>query len=190
MARKIGMSRPAKNSATDSWDDYMGPDEKLLWQGVPATGLRFTGAGAVLSFFGVFFLTFSIFWMIMAASIGGFSGAEALFPLFGLPFVLIGLWLVFGHWFFDAYKRKHARYALSNKRAFVARTMFGRRMESYPIDRSSQIHLISGKLDTVHFTQTTYRTKNGTAVKNIGFRFIPDGQEVYDLLRKVREDSR
>lgn len=125
----------------------------------------------------------------MAASMGGGSGVESLFPLFGLPFVLIGLWLVFGHWFFDAYKRKNARYALSSKRAFIARTMLGRRMESYPIDHTSQIRLISGKLDTVHFAQKTYRTKNGTSVKNIGFRFIPDGQEVYDLLRKVREES-
>lgn len=30
MVRKIGMSRPAKKSAADSWEDYMGPGEKLL----------------------------------------------------------------------------------------------------------------------------------------------------------------
>lgn len=115
---------------------------------------------------------------------------EAVFPLFGVPFVLVGLWLVAGHWFFDAYKRKRARYALTNKRALIARTIFGRRMESYPIERGNQLRLISGKLDTVHFAQKTYRTKNGTQVKNIGFRFIHDGQAVYDLLRKVQEDNK
>jgi len=68
--------------------------------------------------------------------------------------------------------------------------VFNRRMESYPIERANQIRLISGTLDTVHFAQKTYRTKNGTSVNNIGFRFIQDGQAVYDLLRKVQEDNK
>lgn len=185
MTRKIGMSRPDKTRESNRWEDYLGPGEKLLWQGAPATGLRFTGAGAVLSFFGIFFLGFALFWISMAASMSG----GILFPLFGVPFVLVGLWLVFGHWFFDAYKRKKARYALTSKRALIARTLFGRRMESYPILRDSQIRLISGKLDTVHFAQKTYQTKNGTSVQNIGFRYIRDGQEVFDLLSKVQKDS-
>ena len=190
MVRKIGMGRPGKNTDSNRWKDYLDPDEKLIWQGAPATGLRFSGAGFILSFFGIFFLSFALFWVGMAASIGGGSGIEAAFPLFGVPFVLVGIWLVAGHWFFDAYKRKHARYALTSKRALIARTVFGRRMESYPIERGNQIRLISGTLDTVHFAQKTYRTKNGTQVKNIGFRFIRDGQSVYDLLRKVQEDNK
>jgi len=187
MARKIGMSRPVKNTDSNNWEAYLDPDEKLIWQGAPATGLRFSGSGFILSFFGIFFLAFALFWTGIAASMGGDSGIEGIFPLFGVPFVLIGLWLVAGHWFFDAYKRKRSRYALTNKRAIIARTVFNRRMESYPIERANQIRLISGTLDTVHFAQKTYRTKNGTSVKNIGFRFIQDGQAVYDLLRKVQE---
>jgi len=190
MARMIGMSRPSKNTDSNSWDDYLDADEKLIWHGAPATGLRFSGAGLVLSFFGIFFLGFSVFWITMAFGMGGGSGMARVFPLFGVPFVLIGLWLVAGHWFFDAYKRKRARYALTNKRALIARTLFGRRMESYPIDRHSQIHLVSGKLDTVHFAQKTYQTKNGPQVKNIGFRFITEGQEVYDLLRSVKRENK
>lgn len=190
MARKIGMNRPSKNTGSNSWEDYLDAGEKLIWQGAPATGLRFSGSGLVLSFFGVFFLGFAVFWVTLAFSMGGGSGMERVFPLFGLPFVLIGLWLVAGHWFFDAYKRQRARYALTNKRAMIARTLFGRRMESYPIDGHSQIRLVSGKLDTVHFAQKTYHTKNGARVENIGFRFISDGQMVYDLLRAVKEEHK
>jgi len=190
MARKVGMSHSVEKSASNTWEDYLDTDEKLLWKGAPAKGLRLSGSGLVLSFFGFFFLAFALFWIGMAASMNGGSGMEAVFPLFGVPFVLIGLWLVAGHWFFDAYKRKHSRYALTNKRALIARTVYGRRMERYPIERSNQIRLISGKLDTVYFAQKTYRSKNGTQVKNIGFRFIHDGQAVYDLLRKVQADDK
>ncbi len=186
MVRKIGMSRPVSSTESNRWEDYLDSDEKLLWQGAPATGLRFTGAGAVLSFFGIFFLGFALFWIGMAASMSG----DVLFPLFGVPFVLVGLWLVVGHWFFDAYMRKKTRYALTSRRALIARALFSRHMESYPILRDSQIRLISGKLDTVHFAQKTYRTKNGTSVRNIGFRYINDGQKVFDLLRKVQKDNR
>ena len=186
MIRKTGTSRPTEKMAFNRWEDYLDPGETLLWQGAPATGLRFTVTGAVLSFFGIFFLGFSLFWVSMAAAMGG----GFLFPLFGLPFVGVGLWLVFGHWFFDAYTRKKTRYALTSKRALIARTVYGRRMESYPITPDSPIRLISGTLDTVHFAQKTYRTSNGTSVKNIGFRYIEDGQDVFNLLRKVQEDSR
>ena len=189
MARKVGMSRPSQNTESNSWEDYLERDEKLIWQGAPATGLRFSTSGLGLSVFGFFFMSFSMVWVVMAFSMGGGTGAEKLFPLFGVPFVLVGLWLVAGHWFFDAYKRKYARYALTNKRAIIARAHFKRRMESYPISEHSPIHLISGKLDTVNFAQKTYRTKNGTQIKNIGFRFIPDGKEVYDLLRTVKGNT-
>jgi len=183
MARKIGMNRARNSTASNRWEDYLDPGEKLLWQGAPATGLRFTGVGLMLSVFGLFFFAFAVFWVFMAASMG----AGFFFALFGVPFVLIGLWLLAGHWFFDAYKRKRARYALTNHRALIARTVFGRRMESYPIDAASPLELESGKLDTVNFAQRVYRGKNGINVVKIGFRYISDGQEVFDLLRGVSE---
>ena len=190
MARKIGKTRSYHDTESNHWEDYLEADEKLIWQGAPATGLRFSLSGLGLSVFGLFFLGFSVVWVTMAFAMGGDDSMGTVFPLFGVPFVLIGLWLVVGHWFFDAYKRKRARYALTNKRAVIARSLFGRRMESYPIDGLSPIYLVSGRLDTVNFAQKTYRTKNGTQVRDIGFRFIPDGQEVYDLLQKVRKENK
>lgn len=144
----------------------------------------------MLPFFGLFFLGFSLFWVSKTNSIGGGGSFGKMFPLFGLPFVLMGLWLVVAHWFFDAYKRIHARHALTNTRALIARSMFGRQMESYPIDRHSAINLISGDLDTVNFAQETFRTTNSTGVRPVGFRFIEDGQEVFDLLRKIKDEDK
>ena len=194
MVKMVGMGRkqPPERVKTrpESWEDFFESGESLLWEGAPATGLRFTGKGFVLSFFGIFFLSFSIFWVGMASSMSAAGPEAILLPLFGAPFVLVGLWLVVGHWFYDAYKRKRTRYALTNKRALIARTVFGRKMESYPIGKGSQIRLISGDLDTVNFAERVYRNKNGDNVVAIGFRYIQDGQKVYKLLRDVRNQNK
>jgi hypothetical protein len=177
------MKRPAAQTESNRWEDYLDPDERLLWQGAPATGLRFTGGGLAKSAFGVFFLAFSVFWVTMASSIGHGTA----FPVFGVPFVLVGLWLVVGHWFYDAYKRKHARYALTTRRAIIARSMMGRKLLSYEIGRNSPIALIEGDLDTVNFDRRIYHTKNGTQTELIGFRFIADGRKVFRMLQDIKD---
>lgn len=189
MVRKVGMGGGRPQTQSNSWEDYLDADEKLLWQGAPATGLRFSGKGLFISIFGLFFLGFSVFWVTMAASFGTNTPIDYVFPLFGLPFVAVGLWLVVGHWFYDAYKRKRSRYALTDQRAIIARRLFGRKMESYDISKDAPIYLVEGDLDTVNFAQRTYRTKNGTNTVSIGFRFIEDGRKVFNLLKEVREQQ-
>lgn len=194
MVKKVGMGRRATKSRAaprlESWDDFLESGENLLWQGAPARGLRFSGKGLLLSLFGLVFLSFSVFWVGMASFMTAGEPMGMLFPLFGAPFVLVGLWLVVGHWIYDAYKRKRTRYALTTKRALIARTVLGRKMESYPISKDTQITLVSGTLDTVNFAERVYRNKDGDNVVPIGFRFIEDGQKVYNLLRDVRENNR
>lgn len=186
MVKLVGMGARPKKASKETWEEYLEPGETLLWEGAPARGVRVTGSGVVMSIFGLLFLGFSVFWVSMATSMTMGMGGWAAFPFFGVPFVLIGLWLVFGHWAFDAYKRKRSRYAVTSRRALIARKLYGRKMHSYPITRQSQIRLIKGKLDTVNFAEITRNGKNGTYVVPIGFRYISDGKKVYDLLREIR----
>lgn len=190
MVRKIGMGRGQSRTQSNQWEDYLEADEKLLWQGAPATGLRFSSKGLFTSIFGLFFFGFSVFWVTMAASFGGNTPLDYLFPLFGLPFVLVGFWMVVGHWFYDAFKRKRSRYALTNRRAIIARNLIRRKMESYEITPQSPISLVEGALDTVNFAQRTYRTKNGTNTVNIGFRYIEDGLKVFNVLKAMRKEQK
>jgi hypothetical protein len=185
MARKVGMGRSAAQSESNRWEDYLDPGERLLWQGAPASGLRFTPDGLAMSAFGAFFLGISVFIAFAGIMAGG--GMGAVFSLFTTPFILVGLWLVVGHWFFDAYKRKHSRYALTTKRAIIARSVMGRKMLSYEIGRHSPISLVEGNLDTVNFDRRTYLTKNGTKTVLIGFRFIKDGREVFRMLQDIKD---
>jgi hypothetical protein len=70
--------------------------EVVLWCSQPLPG-RVARATIPLALFGMVFLGFAIFW-IVAASGGmgpeGFGRPPIIFPLFGIPFVLVGLGMV------------------------------------------------------------------------------------------------
>ncbi|MFR7478329.1 MAG: hypothetical protein ACLUUJ_05715 [Acutalibacteraceae bacterium] len=71
---------------------YLTPGEIVVWQGRPEKGNLFMPADAFLLFFSIFWLGFSLFWEYMVF----IGGAPLPFLLFGVPFVLIGLYLLFG----------------------------------------------------------------------------------------------
>jgi hypothetical protein len=94
--------------------------EKVLWAGRPdhaktvAYGLRHDGY-----WFWWFFFAFAVFWIITASS--GMSGKRPaaavnyVFPLFGLPFLAIGIWGVTGPWR-NAGRARRAVFALTENR--------------------------------------------------------------------------
>ncbi len=172
---------------TAGWEGLLDDDENIVWQGQPDGKFRLRGKNIVISVFGLFFLVFSLFWTVMAASAGQMPvGMRLLFPLFGLPFVLVGLYLVVGiHWF-DALGRRKTHYTLTNKRAFIATQMFGKRLKSYPIDEDTVLDLRPGPPDSLFFAEEVRRRKNGTFRVPVGFELIPNGHAVYQLFRKAQ----
>ncbi len=90
------------------WHGLLDTGEDILWQGQPRASIIWADALRVQTLMGFFFAGFAIFWMSMASSItsgGNFPGPVRLFPLFGLPFLVIGLYQAVGHLFWDAYGR-------------------------------------------------------------------------------------
>lgn len=67
---------------------YFLPDEYELWRG-RSKGMDPRQKMMMIPF-GIFFLGFAIFWTVSASMAGGFFG------LFGLPFIAVGAYLVFG----------------------------------------------------------------------------------------------
>lgn len=195
MARRVGFGdgprarRPERLTQTDAdgWEAYLDEDETILWTGAPRPGLSFKPSDILLSGFGLFFFGFAVFWTVMAGSMGSETGVFGLIsPLFGVPFILVGGYLLFGRFFWEAYVRGNTRYALTNRRAIVATSAMRRTMKSYPITRASEIELEYGPPDTVNFASRFVRTKRGGHSVAIGFERIEDGAHVYRLLRRVR----
>lgn len=172
------------------WAPYLDPGEALLWQGAPARGVRVRPSDLMVSAFGLFFAGFAIFWVYMASSIGGDApaGIGYVFPLFGLPFVVVGLYLVFGRFLWRAYVRSRTRYALTTRRAIVAKDAFGRSLKSWPITDAGQVEYQPGAEATIFFATEMRRGSKGREYQvRHGFEYIAEGDHVYRLIRAIQQ---
>jgi len=93
-------------------NQFLNPGEQLLWWGRPKTGLLFRKADIFIIPFSLLWCGFSVFWVYLALS----YDAPMYFVLFGIPFVVIGLFLVFGRFFIDAWMRERTYYGITEKR--------------------------------------------------------------------------
>lgn len=89
--------------------------EQLLWVGQPDPRVRFTGADAFLVPFSVLWGGFAVFWEVTAIT----SVRQPLFVLWGIPFVLVGLYFIFGRFIFKKRRKIATVYALTSSRAIV-----------------------------------------------------------------------
>ena len=101
----------------DAFAGRLLPGERIVWAGRPRTGVMFTARDAFLVPFSVLWVGFAIFWTAMAAS----TRAGVGFTLYGLLFVTIGLVVMGGRFFADAWLRRGTRYALTDRRVLISR---------------------------------------------------------------------
>lgn len=104
---------------------YLFPGERILWSGQPKQGLMFTGKDKLLIPFSLLWGGFAIFWNAMVwlapsiASPG--SNPDWFFKLWGLPFLVVGLYVIAGRFFHDAHIRKNLFYAVTDQRILTLR---------------------------------------------------------------------
>lgn len=114
---------------------HLDNNENLLWVGQPQTGLVFRSADIFLIPFSILWCGFAIFWFISAIS----SGAPFLFSLFGLPFVAIGLFFVFGRFVVDAKQRENTMYGITEDRIIIKSGIFNKSVKTLNIRTISDI---------------------------------------------------
>ena len=95
---------------------YLRPGEQLLWSGRPDPGVRFTPADAFLVPFSVMWGGFALFWEGGVLS----SGAPPFFVVWGVPFVAVGLYFIFGRFVYKKRNKLRTAYGLTSDRAIVA----------------------------------------------------------------------
>lgn len=171
------------------WNAYLDRGEKLIWEGAPLPGMRFKPSDIFISLFGTFFFAFALFWTGMAMAVpSNMGGFDLLFPFFGLPFMVVGAYMMFGRFFWEAYVRGKTRYALTSKRAIVAQSAWRRTLKSYPIDADTRIEFQPGDAATLYFAQETKRGRKGaTYTVKHGFEYIRNGDEVYRMMRQIQQ---
>lgn len=162
--------------------EYLDANEKVLWTGQPKTGILFRATDVFLIPFSLLWSGFSFFWFTTAIT----SGAPLFFAMFGLPFVFIGLILVFGRFFLDAKVRARTVYGLTDNRILIKSGLFKNTLKSVSINTLTEIE-IDEKADG---TGTIYLgPKNPMSIWGSGMSWWP-GVEVtptIDLIENVRQ---
>lgn len=101
------------------------PGERVLWEGRPDARRWLSPQDWYLVPFSLMWGGFAIFW---EASVLASPSARSsvIFPLWGVPFVLIGLYLIVGRFFVRHRIREATSYAVTDRRVIeISRSLFG-----------------------------------------------------------------
>lgn len=160
-------------------DDYsfcrahMAADEYILWKGKPAITPLLSKSDIFMIPFSIFWCGFAIFWEIGVLS----SPTPTFFPIFGIPFVCVGLYLVFGRFIHTAYLRKNTRYVITNKKII---RLQGNRVDYLATSTMPPAHYTANKdgSGTIFFSSgdTRYRHRY-----NFSFYAAGMGQGIFSL---------
>jgi hypothetical protein len=91
--------------------------ERLLWWDRPKQGLLLRKADALLIPFSLLWGGFAFFWEFSVTRMGT---TPWFFKLWGIPFVLAGIYLIVGRFFYDAWRRNRLVYGLTQDRILLA----------------------------------------------------------------------
>lgn len=171
----------------DQLRDNLNKGEKLFWTGRPATGIKFQASDIYLIPFSIMWCGFAIFWEVGVIT----SNAPFFFRLWGIPFVLFGLYLTIGRFFFDALQRKNTIYGITDSRVIIKAGLFSKEVKSLNIKTMSDITFREKKdgsgtimLGPSDFRQSFFIGFNSWSKSRQApsLDFIEDVKNVYNIL--------
>lgn len=168
------------------------PGERVVWSGRPQDGLILRKADGLLIPFSLLWCGFAIFWTFTA--VGG--GAPPFFMIFGMAFVAVGLYIVFGRFLHDLIIRRGLRYLVTNQRVLILKGGGATMAQSLDLDRLPSLELQEhgGGLGTIRFAPTISGVFGGgrgldawTPALDSTPRFqrIPEVRQVYEIIRRA-----
>lgn len=176
-------------STTTSISFDLGPGERLLWSGEPQQGVVFRRGDLLAVPFSVLWGGFAIFWESMALRRSPYA-----FALFGVPFVAIGLYIMIGRFYYDAYVRKRTSYGITTSRLIIAGGPWRSTVRSISLDTLTNLELneLGNDRGTITFGSTFARSRwqgqsswPGTP-STPAFDLIANAKQVFDLIGEAR----
>jgi hypothetical protein len=173
------------------------PDERLLWKGRPRGGIRLRGFDAFMVPLSLVWGGFAFFWEFkVVSSVPKDNPAEWSPALFGIPFVLVGLYLIFGRFLVDARMRAKTEYAVTNRRAIIVSGLFSRKIKSIDLKSTPEIALEekADRSGTITFGQapaysgwaTQSNPLSPGMLSQQAFEMIDNVRQVYETIEQAR----
>ena len=176
-------------------ESQLSPNERLLWSGQPRQGLFLRAADAYLIPFSVLWGGFAIFWESSVI----LGGAPFFFMLWGVPFVLVGLYMIIGRFFVDAKQRSKSYYGVTNERVIIVSGLFSRKVKSLNLRTLTDVSLDekSDGSGTITFGATNPMSwwSGGMSFPGWGqqstpsFELILEAKQVYEIIRDAQRQS-
>jgi transcriptional regulator with XRE-family HTH domain len=158
---------------------YLNYGEQIKWSGKPKYLSSITSFP--IKIFGLFFLGFAIFWTIMTFEVMiGMS-------FFGIPFIIIGAFLVFGNKFKKFTSQRQKYYAVTSERIIIITVSSQEEKVDVGLDRLTNVVLspgLNGTNTIVFYTRNSY----GVYSSHPYFYNIENGQQVVDLINKLKSN--
>lgn len=187
------------------------PGEFFLWSGQPSRKVVFHQSDWFAIPFSFLWGGFAIFWEYGAT--GHFdkvhstqnTSAISFLGVWGIPFILIGQYLIWGRFLYTAWRKTRTFYGVTNKRVLVLGTGISRKLSDGYLKNLSSVTLTTRNdgLGTIEFTpemegQSIWgiygsRRRGGFPIDidlaRLAFFDVEDAKSVYRLIQEQRESS-
>ena len=183
-----------KMPTRDQIQSDLSPREKLIWSDNPISSFRHALGALPSALFGVPFFGFAVFWTYTASeplrksSNFEADGFSLFFPMFGIPFLLVGAGMLLSP-LWAAIKARHMIYAVTDQRLIIKQTFPTYKLQSWKIGHIKSLTRLGparGPGDLMFAEVVSYDGENGKTTKQIGFLGISDPKKLEDKIRKLQ----
>lgn len=181
------------NKYHEKFKDELLNNEKILWSGKPKDGIFFKESDALMIPFSLMWGGFAIFWEITALS----SNAPIFFKLWGIPFVLVGLYMIFGRFLFEKKEREKTFYAVTDSRVLIKSGLFNTKLTSLSLQKLPELSITKKEngFGTIEFGDANILDSSSSLnvdsrKDNIAkFEMIEDVQYIYNEIIRLQGDA-
>ena len=154
--------------------------EEVLWKGQPCIYKYFSKNDFFLIPFSILWGGGAISWEVSVLNKYflnvGKEKTSLMFSLFGIPFVIMGLYLLFGRFIYKVKKKRKTWYIITNKRIMILCNFLGNNMTTLNIDA---IHTLVKSVGKGGIGSIIFLNANGiqSIVQNAGLDLLPNFPE-------------
>jgi hypothetical protein len=175
--------------------------ETLIWAGRPNFSVIFHSDDWIMIPFSLMWGGFSIFWEVGALGLWG-AGSRGtptfdFMALWGIPFIVIGQYMIWGRFLYDAWLKRGTYYGLTNRRALLLQDRWSRKTCSIYLEAIPSIVRECSAIGTIWFGprfpvmagrgQKTRSLSRFTVSDTPVFADIDDPDAVYQMATDLKE---